>query len=184
MQHSLCGETMGRKKPNRSPVAAPEKRPSWFRRNAFWIGIAAFAVAAIAAARYLPGNQGGEQQIATVSSVPAPEPIPPTAQKAFTLDKLLTMPAEQLAEVDIAEMNLLCAAGLPGSESLDIDQCLATLDGWAARVKAETERHLYRLANPRYREHAEHYQHSEAAFARSGWSASSRKTSASITLPA
>ena len=69
------------------------------------------------------------------------------------------MTPEQLAEVDIAEMNLLCATGLPGAEDLDVDDCLATLDEWAAQVGRETERHLYRLYDPRY---GEHYGHSEA----------------------
>jgi len=68
------------------------------------------------------------------------------------------MPPGQLADVDIAEMNLLCATGLPGAEGLDIAHCLATLDTWPARVKSETERHLYRVRDPRW---AEHYRHSE-----------------------
>ncbi len=80
-------------------------------------------------------------------------------RKAQTLDDLLAMPAEQLSQVDIAEMNLLCAAGLPGAENLNIDHALATLDQWATRVKSETDRHLYRVTDPRY---AEHYRHSEA----------------------
>ena len=89
-------------------------------------------------------------------------------RKTKSLDELLKMPPEQLAEVDIAEMNLLCAVGLPGAEKLDIDHCLATLDRWAQRVKFETERHLYRLTDPRYKGHAEHYKHSEARF-RAEW---------------
>ena len=150
---------MGRKKRNRSiPAAPPEKRPSWLRRNAFWIGIAAFAVAAITAARYLPGNQG-EQQMAAMPSAPVPEPIPPTVQKAFTLDKLLAMPVEQLAEVDIAEMNLLCATGLPGAESLDIAKCMARLDEWAAMVKFDTDRHVYK-----FRQDPADYENSEGYF--------------------
>ena len=91
-----------------------------------------------------------------------------SSRKAASLDGLLAMSPEQLAQVDIAEMNLLCATGLPGSEGLDIDRCLATLDNWAARVKYETERHLYRLTDPRYKDHAEHYKHSEARF-RAEW---------------
>lgn len=78
------------------------------------------------------------------------------------------MTTEQLAKVDIAEMNLLCATGLPDTEGVDIDKCMATLDRWAERVKAETERHLYRLTDPRYKEHAEHFKHSEARF-RAEW---------------
>ena len=86
-------------------------------------------------------------------------PLPKTARKAKTLDELLKTPPEQLADVDIAEVNLLCAMGLPGAEKLDIDHCLATLDRWAARVKFETDRHLYRVTDPRY---ADHYRRSEA----------------------
>lgn len=81
------------------------------------------------------------------------------ARSVKTLDDLLKIPAEKLGDVDIAEMNLLCATGLPGAEKLDIDHALATLDRWAARVKSETDRHLYRVTDPRY---ADHYRHSEA----------------------
>ena len=90
------------------------------------------------------------------------------ARKAETLERLLSLPPEQLAQVDIAEMNLLCATGLPGAEDMDIEKCLAKLDQWAQHVKHETERHLYRLTDPRYKDHAEHYQHSEARF-RAEW---------------
>lgn len=83
---------------------------------------------------------------------------PTVTRKAASLDELLKMTPEQLADVDIAEMNLLCAIGLPGAESLDIDQRLATLDRWAARVKHETDRHLYRFAhNPGNYENSEGY---------------------------
>jgi hypothetical protein len=46
---------------------------------------------------------------------------------------------------DIAEINLLAAQGLPGSENLDVEKCLKTLDRWAAWVKHETDRQLYRF---------------------------------------
>jgi len=85
-------------------------------------------------------------------------PIRKVARGAKSLDDLLTMTAEQLRGVDIAEMNLLCTTGLSGAEKLDIDKCLARLDQWARHVKAVTERHLYRAHDPRY---AEHYKHSE-----------------------
>ena len=79
-------------------------------------------------------------------------------RSAKALDDLLKFPAEKLGDVDIAEMNLLCATGLPGAESLDIDRCLARLDEWAMKVKRETERHLYRAHDPEW---ADHYKHSE-----------------------
>jgi hypothetical protein len=69
------------------------------------------------------------------------------------------MSPDELANVDVALMNLLCARGLPGAENLDIPTILKQLDEWAAKVKFETERHLYRVTDPR---HAEHYAHSEA----------------------
>ena len=65
----------------------------------------------------------------------------------------------ELGKVDIAVMNLLCAKGLPGAENLDVRSVLATLDEWAGKVRIETERHLYRVHDPRY---ADHYNHSEA----------------------
>lgn len=80
-------------------------------------------------------------------------------RSAKTLDDLLKIPADKLGSVDVAEMNLLCAAGLPGAEKLDIDHALATLDQWASRVASETDRHIYRVNDPRY---ADHYRHSEA----------------------
>jgi hypothetical protein len=36
---------------------------------------------------------------------------------------------------------------LPGAEHLDVEKCLATLDGWAESVRHETERHLYKYRN-------------------------------------
>lgn len=72
---------------------------------------------------------------------------------------LLAMHPAELEKVDLAVVNLLCAKGLPGTENLDIPAVLARLDEWAAKVKAETQRHLYRVTDPRY---ADHYAHSEA----------------------
>ena len=81
------------------------------------------------------------------------------ARKAKTLDDLLAMNQEQLADVDIAEMNLLCAAGLPGAETLDIDKTLLMLDQWARRVQEETDRYLYK-----FRQNPADYNNSEGYF--------------------
>jgi Transglutaminase-like superfamily len=62
-----------------------------------------------------------------------------------TLASLLAMPTNELAPVEIARVNLLCAQGLPGCETVDVTNSLAVLDHWAARVKAETKRHQYRF---------------------------------------
>jgi hypothetical protein len=53
-----------------------------------------------------------------------------------TLAELLALPPDQLENVDIARIDLLCAEGLPGAESLDVEQCLRTLDEWARYVKS------------------------------------------------
>ena len=36
-------------------------------------------------------------------------------------------------------MNLLCATGLPGAESLDVDEFLDRLDSWSERISLMTE---------------------------------------------
>lgn len=106
--------------------------------------------------------------VATSNISPSVPIMPPPVQRPCTpdfavepktLNELLDLPAEKLAEVDIARMNLLCAAGLPGAEDLDVDRALAALDKWAEQVRIETDRHLYRVNDPRY---ADHYRHSEA----------------------
>jgi hypothetical protein len=75
-----------------------------------------------------------------------------------SLAGLLALPPAQRSEFDIALLNLLCAEGLPGAETVDLQGCIATLDRWTARVRSETERHLYRYrANPREFESSEGY---------------------------
>jgi len=76
-----------------------------------------------------------------------------------SLGDLVAGNPESLHGIDVAAMNLLCATGLPGAEGLDIDRCLARLDEWAARVKAETNRHLYR-----FREDSADYRRSKGYF--------------------
>jgi hypothetical protein len=68
------------------------------------------------------------------------------------------MSPTELEKVDVATINLLCSKGLPGAENLDIPAALARLDEWAQKVRFETERHLYRINDPKF---ADHYAHSE-----------------------
>jgi hypothetical protein len=80
------------------------------------------------------------------------------SQSPTTLHQLLGSSPARIGECDIALLNLLCAEGLPGAENLNPPNCMATLDGWAERVRSETERHLYRYrANPREFESSEGY---------------------------
>jgi hypothetical protein len=62
-----------------------------------------------------------------------------------SLETLLALPATALQGVEIGRMNLLCAQGLPGADGFGLDAGLVKLDEMAARVRSETERHLYRL---------------------------------------
>ena len=90
----------------------------------------------------------------SVPSAPAPAAVPPVTSPSYsTLAGLVAMPPEELAKVDVAVVNLLCAEGLPGAEGLEIDHALATLDGWAARVRSETARNLHLFSDDPARFH-------------------------------
>ena len=52
-----------------------------------------------------------------------------------TLGSLSMMSARELQAQDIAVLNLQCASGLPGTEDLNVAECLQTLDNWAAQVR-------------------------------------------------
>jgi hypothetical protein len=52
--------------------------------------------------------------------------------------QLLKLPPEELARHDLAEVNVACAADLPGSEMLDPLRCIRTLDQWADQVQCKT----------------------------------------------
>lgn len=92
----------------------------------------------------------------------APAPLKTVAVVANfnpSLAQLLAMTPAQLVEVDIALMNLRCAEGLRGAESLDVPSALRMLDQYARHAEAETTRHLYR-----YRNDPTEYENSEAYF--------------------
>jgi hypothetical protein len=73
--------------------------------------------------------------VAAPQSTPAPAP-------RLTLGDLLTMPATEIGNVDVDEMNLLCAQGLPGAEGLDVAQCLRTVDEWAGLTRRMTDERI------------------------------------------
>jgi len=78
--------------------------------------------------------------------------------KRPTIDDMFKMTDVELARFDIAEVNLVCAAGLPGAENLDVDRYLATLDRWAEHARHEIDRHRYQfLLNPAEFENSEAY---------------------------
>lgn len=90
--------------------------------------------------------------VQVLRSKPTPPAGPAVAANAMPTSyyDLLAMSPEELAKVDIALMNLLCAKGLPGAENLDIPAVLKQIDEWAKRCPPEIERHLYRAQDPRY----------------------------------
>ncbi|MEM8738249.1 MAG: hypothetical protein AAGG38_07200 [Planctomycetota bacterium] len=97
-----------------------------------------------------------------VSAAPAVEYTKPTYDlEPQTHAELMAVPASELYRIDIARVNLLCASGMPTTEGLDVERSLATLDAWAYKVAFETDRHLYRVHDPRY---ADRYGGSEAHF--------------------
>ncbi|MBX9628524.1 MAG: transglutaminase-like domain-containing protein [Gemmataceae bacterium] len=55
--------------------------------------------------------------------------------------KLYNSPAAEVARYDLAEMNLISAYGLPGTEAMDMGSLLARLDAWAAQVADYTTRY-------------------------------------------
>jgi hypothetical protein len=62
-----------------------------------------------------------------------------------SLAELLAGSATSLAQVPVADLNLLCSRGLCPTNEPDLEACAATLATWAARVRSETERHRYRF---------------------------------------
>ena len=82
----------------------------------------------------------------TSGSIDSPE-HPFTQPK--TLAELLALTTDDLEKVDLGRMNLLCAEGLNGSEGLDVESCVSTLDAWARHVERETKRNFHHFAgNP------------------------------------
>ena len=95
----------------------------------------------------------------TAQTKDASTPAIPALKTPHTLGELLALKPEELEGVDIALMNLLCAENLRGSESLDLTNYFARLDGIAKHVEFETKRHLYR-----FRDKPEEFNHSEGYF--------------------
>jgi hypothetical protein len=140
----------------KNPELPSTPHRGWLRRHGLWLCLAAAAVAAIAVVSHYSRPADSVSPTATAS---APQPITPTVQKAVTLDKLLAMKPEELKDVDIAEMNLLCATGLKGSENLDVAKCMARLDDFAKWTKYYTEQSL-----PDFYKRPQDFKNSEAKF--------------------
>lgn len=122
------------------------------------IALPVLAVAALALVAYLvffSNKPSIPKPTASTSTFTAPT----VTRKAASLDELLKMTPEQLADVDIAEMNLLCATGLPGAEKLDIGKAFARLDDYAQRVRYWTDQSMWD-----FRQNPSKFENSEAKF--------------------
>jgi hypothetical protein len=70
------------------------------------------------------------------------------------------LPDEELAQIDIALLNLACAVGLPGWENINAAACLKALDDWAVGVRKVTEHRL----KTEFQSNPEKYDYSEPLF--------------------
>jgi hypothetical protein len=77
----------------------------------------------------------------------------------LSLDRLRCPADDDLSRLDLAAVDLACAAGLPGSEALDAGRCLAWIDHAAAWTRQQTHATLDQFA----RDPAA-YDHSEGIF--------------------
>ncbi len=57
-----------------------------------------------------------------------------------SLARLAQMTESDIAKIDIARLNLFCAAGLPGTDGIDPDLCIRKLDSWTEYVNQNTKR--------------------------------------------
>jgi len=132
------------------------------------LGITLAAVGLAVVASVNTSSRSSARMSASPLAIPLIQPVankplelPQYDIEPKTLDELLALPVEALGQIDMARMHLLCATQLPSTQNLDVEHALATLDQWAEKVAAETEKYLYRLTDPR---HADHYGHSEAQY--------------------
>lgn len=146
---------MSRESRQRLREAAQRQKNGFARGNRLrWI-LALIVVALITAGAVVWSRL--HQQPQKTNGIVAAHPSP--FRQPRTLKELLALSPAQLEQCDVGLMNLLCAEGLPGAESLNVPDCLKTLDGWAAQVKFETERHAYR-----FNVHPEHFRNSLGYF--------------------
>lgn len=150
-----------RKRAAKAEPATPARRPRRLWMNAAMLTATVATLGAVAVMSSMPARSARTPPVACpVASAPPSSPIirRSDALTPKSLAELLALPSDQLERVDIALMNLLCAEGLPGSESLDIQAVLATLDAWAEGVALETARSYAQfLRDPADYENSEGY---------------------------
>jgi hypothetical protein len=107
-----------------------------------WVVTVAITILWVASAVIFARGEAGELAAAQTNATE----IASVFKQPSTLAELLSIPTNQLENVDIALISLLCAEGLRGAENLNIPQCLDTLDQWTRHVENETRRNFHRFA--------------------------------------
>ncbi len=87
-----------------------------------------------------------------------PKPKDTVVEAPITLENLLKDNAKA-SELELTELNLLCADGLPNSENLDIEQYQKKVEEWASLVGTETFKYL-----PQFKQNPQNFNNSEAYF--------------------
>jgi hypothetical protein len=64
-----------------------------------------------------------------------------------SLTELCANPDAFFERLDVGALNLICASGLPGAETLDVAKCLDWLDDAARQAEFQIRRHWYRFVN-------------------------------------
>jgi regulator of sirC expression with transglutaminase-like and TPR domain len=76
----------------------------------------------------------------------------------LTMGRLAELSESELAGVDIALMNLLCAEGLPGHGASTVQDCLKKLEQMVQAVRSETAKNLHQFtSNPAEFENSEEF---------------------------
>ena len=60
----------------------------------------------------------------------------------YAISKLYDAPTQELSDYELAEMNLISAYGLPGTENMNFAELLGTINSWARQVAAYTLKHM------------------------------------------
>ncbi len=165
-------ERQQRKRESKAKRLEPEPNPAstgWLKNFKSklglpnWLPLAAGAViATVAVISLLAINREPSQQssVATAPTTAAtPQKTAPFDSIVLRCEDLLDKSDAELAEMDIAAVNLAVASGMvhvPDS----LDPLWHRLDTWAARAKTEIQRHQYR-----YQQDPAHYENSWGKFA-------------------
>ena len=124
-----------------------------------WVIVGGVLVASVVSFTALRQSRTTPASNPPVASAAAAVSTPAKAKTPATLGELLALPPEEVEKLDLALLGLLTAEGLRGSENLNVQECLNTLDAWTRHVDREIKRNYHRFL-----EHPEEYNHSEGEF--------------------